>query len=40
MGEIKRELDKEKEFLGFLTEDEFYQRLHYNREHGHNRGQK
>ena len=40
MGTIKRQLDTEKIFLGDLTEKEFYDRLHFNKRHGHNRGQK
>jgi hypothetical protein len=36
MGMIKRELDNKKDFLGGLTEKEFYDRLHSNRRHvGH-----
>lgn len=37
---IKQEYDNVKIFLGGLTEKEFYDRLHFNRENGHNRGQK
>jgi hypothetical protein len=40
MGVIKRQLDNTKDFLGDLTEKEFYDRLHFNRENGKNRGQK
>ena len=40
MGEMKRELEDTKSFLGDLTEKEFYDRMHFNRRHGHNRGQK
>lgn len=35
MGKIKTEnTDDEKEFLGGVTQKEFYDRLHFNREHG------
>jgi hypothetical protein len=40
MGTMKREHDNEKPFLGNLTEKEFYDRLHFNRRKGFNRGQK
>ena len=40
MGEMKRELDDITIFLGGLTEKEFYDRMYFNRHHGHNRGQK
>ena len=40
MGSIKRELDNKKIFLSDLTEKQFFERLHFNRVHGHNRGQK
>lgn len=35
MGKFKTEnMDNEKEFLGGLTQKEFYDRLHFSREHG------
>ena len=35
MGKIKTEnMDNEKDFLGGLTQKEFYDRLHFNRERG------
>jgi hypothetical protein len=40
MGMMKRKLDDKKIFLGNLTEKEFYDRLHFNRKNGFNRGQK
>jgi hypothetical protein len=32
MGKIKQEYDDKKLFLGNLTEKEFYDRLHFNRQ--------
>jgi hypothetical protein len=35
MGKIKTEhMDNEKEFLGGMSQKEFYDRLHFLREHG------
>lgn len=36
MGIIKRQLDNKKIFLGNLTEGQFYDRLHFNRQNSFN----